>query len=347
VHGCLIALLLLVPAAEGRIGGRVVDAARGGAPAAGAEVYLQVKLEDRFEVIGHAAADPEGRFLFEGLPLDPDLVYLPGASRDGVVYPGPRVRVSPERPEVGVVLEVTGSTGGPSPLVLRRFEAVLTREPGALRVAETLDIENPTPVTYVGGTARDAEGASAPATLRLHIPPEFERITFAEEFYGRQFAIREEQPETSLPWTPGRRVLRYVYVVPDDGSLRAWSRALDLPCDHTTLTVVGAEAISNLGEGTRTADGARHFTSSAGTLPAGHALRVALERPATAPGFDPRLLTLAALAAAIAGTIVAIARSRRPTPTPAPGVAPAPARPHATAATRPRGTTGAPRCSDR
>jgi hypothetical protein len=325
VLAALITLGLLTPAgagpAEGTIGGRVVDAARGDAPAAGADVYLQVRLEDRFEVIAHAQADPEGRFLFEGLPLDPSLVYLPGAGRDGVVYPGPRVTVSPERPAAGVVLRVSGAAGGPSPLVLRRFEAVLTPGPGALRVAETLEIENPTAATYIG------DGEAAP-TLRLHVPPEFERITFAEEFHGRQFTIRDRQPETSLPWTPGRRTLRYTYVVPDDGSLRAWTRPLDLPCDAVSVVVHASGATSRLGDGVRDEAGATTFAAT-GPLPAGHALRVDLGRTAAPGWLDARWITLAGLALAIAATSAALARARRRAP-----AAPTPA-PHARRAGRP------------
>jgi hypothetical protein len=55
-------------------------------------------LGRRVRRCGATQSDDEGRFAFAGLPLDEDLIYLPGANLDGIHYPGPRLRLNRRQP---------------------------------------------------------------------------------------------------------------------------------------------------------------------------------------------------------------------------------------------------------
>jgi hypothetical protein len=311
---CLVLATLVTAAPEaddGRIGGRVVNATRGDSPVAGADVYLQTRVDGEFTVVARATTSSEGLFLFEGLPTDQGLIFLPGASRDGIHYPGPRVALTPDRREAQVVVKVHESTTGPSPLVLRDFEVRLVPEPGALRVTERLVIENPEPATYVGPPA---EGGSEPVTLRLGVSPEFERVTFDQEFYGRQFSVAGGALVTGLPWTPGRRELRYTYVLRNDGRSHVWTRPLDLPCQHVRLSVStdAPDGVScSLGAPGRSHDGTVTFETDGRPLPSGLVVKVDLGRLPVPAMTYARWGVLGLLVVAIAGSSLVAARRRR------------------------------------
>ncbi|HKI18121.1 MAG TPA: hypothetical protein VKA15_09580, partial [Isosphaeraceae bacterium] len=92
-------LLLAQPqTGEGSIGGLVLNTSRGEAPVESADVLLRVRIDGEFVAVARATADRDGRFRFEGLPLDQGLVYLPGANRDGVHYSGTRILLSADQP---------------------------------------------------------------------------------------------------------------------------------------------------------------------------------------------------------------------------------------------------------
>lgn len=218
----------------GSISGVVVNACQDNRPVAGAEVVLRVLLDGQFVVAAETTADERGHFRFEPIPADEDYVYLPGANHDGVHYPAARIRLQPQLPHAQVQLPVHETVADPNPLVLRDHHVSIRSEHNAIHVTETLEIENPTLKTYVG-RAKQAGGRAA--TLRLAIPDNFRRVTFDQEFYGRQFTVIENQLVTDIPWTPGRRTLKLSYVLPADSSPRSWQRLLDLPCRSLRIDV--------------------------------------------------------------------------------------------------------------
>jgi hypothetical protein len=298
---------------QGSIGGTVVNASDGRLPAGGAEVVLRVKVDDQLAIAAETIADARGRFLFEPLPVDADLQYLPGANRAGVHYPGKSVRLTPERAHASVELAVHDAVAEPNPLVARRHEIVVRSEPGALRVTETIRVDNPTSTSYVGQAVCDG---AEPVTLRLAIPSDFERVTFDEEFFGRRFSQADGKLVTGIPWTPGERELTFTYLLRNEQRHRLWARPLDLPCSHVRVSVFTdepGEVSCNLGPGSsqRRGETTLEFESVGKTLPAGYVVRLemgCLPVPWMAYG---RWLALVALVGLIAGTsMVTIGRGR-------------------------------------
>jgi hypothetical protein len=304
-------LLAQGPAGEGRIAGLVVNSSRGKAPVESADVYLQLRIDGEFYPVARTSAGRDGRFLFEGLPLEKGLVYLPGAAQDGIHYPGPRIRLTEDRPSADVVVTVQDVITEPDPLLIRDWSIVLEPQPGALRVTETLSIENPEPRTYVG---QIPDGGAEPVTLRLGIPSDFERVTFSKEFYGRQFALIDGKLVTTLPWTPGQRELQFSYVVRNERSSRTWTRPVDLPCEHVRLIVCKADGDGlscNLGAASPGGDGTVTFESNGHLLPAGYTIRVELSRIQVSMMVYARWVILALLVLVIAVSCLRMTRRRR------------------------------------
>ena len=137
-------------------------------------------------------------------------------------------------------------------------------------------VNNPSNVCYVGTAAKEGE---EPVTLRLAIPSSFERTTFAKEFYGRRFTFTEGNSVTGIPWTPGKRELKFTYVVPNRERQSLWERPLDLPCDHVRVSVqtpMPDGVFCNLNRGKGGKNGTLVFESSGRVLPAGYKIRLEL-----------------------------------------------------------------------
>jgi hypothetical protein len=266
------------PQPHGSIGGVVLNATRGGTPVPQADVALRIRAGGQLALLRETKSDAEGRFFFPHLPVGRDFRYLPGATRDGVHYPGPAIVLTTQHSHAIVELTVNDAVAGPCPLIIRRQRVSLYPEPGLLRVEESLLIDNPSASCYVGVTTSDN---AAPVTLRLGIPADFSTITFNDDFFGRRFSLVGGKLVTGIPWTPGSRELKFTYVLRNSQRSSAWERSLDLPCEDLRVEVhteTPDEIGCSLPKSVTKAAGIVSFQSAAAALPAGQPIRVQLGR---------------------------------------------------------------------
>lgn len=311
-----------LPTVEGAISGQVVNRSFEKPVPCAATVVLCVRTAGQLVPCRETTADAQGRFCFDHLPVGDRYMYVAGANREGVHYPGPRVILSTTEPRTVVELGVHDAVAQPNPLVIRHYDILICPEPGAVRVTESLLIDNPTSTCYVGEAA--AAGAE-PVTLKLSIPADFERATFREEFYGRRFYVTDAKVATSIPWPPGQRELRFTYVLPNAQSHRVWERSLDLPCDKVCLRVHTArpdEVACELPAGPTEAKAEVAFQSQGRTLPSGHVLRVTLGRLPVPWMVYARWLAAGSLGILVAGAGCIAVRRRRQEPAAVTTVAP-------------------------
>ena len=266
------------PAVAGTILGTVANTSTGTPVPCQVSVVVLLQVKDQFVPFRETISDKQGRFRFERLPVGDGIVYMAGATRHGIFYPGPRFRLTDLQPIARAALSVCDAVASPSPLVLKKMDVTIRPETGLLKVTESLLVENPSHACYVGQAAHD--GAD-PVTLELSIPPEFERTTFDQEFFGRRFAVVNNKVVTSVPWPPGRRKLRYTYVLRNTQEVSQWKRPLDLPCSDVTIRVEGKSPNEVRCESLRRAtsdEKAVVFESAGQELPVGQVLQVELGR---------------------------------------------------------------------
>lgn len=298
----------------GVIRGRVVNMSQRELPCAGAEVILRALVDGEFSPVAKTVTDAEGNYRFEGLPVGSEYLYLPGANREEIHYPGRRVGLTRGHPAAYVTLEVRDTVADPSPLVIRQHEIVIGTEPGAVHVVEAMLVDNPTATTYVG---RAKTEGMVPVTMRLNIPADFERITFEKEMFGSQFHVIDGKLVTGIPWTPGQRWLRFTYTLPAAAIHGVWQRPLDSPCESIRVRVKHSRPEETACDLPPVADGSpgeNVFQSSAGVLPAGHVIRVQLGHVALPWTVYARWAALFLLAGLIAGTAIVLRRPRRSPP---------------------------------
>ena len=232
----LLVLALSQPGTQvtGTIDGVVLNASQENTPVAQAEVILQVQMEGEFAPVEKTETDWLGRFHFDNLPVGPDALYLPGATRDEIFYPGRRIELSANQRTAHLNVAVRDTIRQPDPLVIREHEVVMRPEAGVLQVVEAMLVDNPSDQTYIGNGAPDAKMIP---TFHLGIPSDFSRLTFEKEFFGRQFHLIDGQVLTTIPWTPGQRWIRFTYSIPNDESRRVWEHRFDVPCEHAVIRV--------------------------------------------------------------------------------------------------------------
>jgi hypothetical protein len=267
-----------------------------------------------FDVAQITTTDSHGRFQFEHLPLDAAIGYVPGANRGEIHYPGPRLSLSAERPDAQVKIVVYEPSTGPNPLVLEQHDIVVRSKASALEVTEAMLIHNPATMSFVG---QPTQGSHSGGTLQLAIPSNFERVTFAKEFYGRRFSLVNGKLLTDIPWPPGRRRLRFTYVLPKAKGPVVWQRPVDLPCSFLRLTVVTDkpdEVRCDLKAERLTSAHQVTFTSTGMRLPAGREIQLQLGPVAVPMMAYGRWTALALLGVLVGGTGAALLRAWQPEP---------------------------------
>jgi hypothetical protein len=209
----------------GTIEGVVLNGSRSGEPIADAEVHLRAGVSGFFEPVDKTNTDTFGKFSFQNIPFDSTITYLPGANHQGVHYPGQRVRFDAINKVAHVKIVAYDAVLSRSPLSVERHDIDIEVGKRVLAITEALLISNRSRSTYVGET----KGDEAPITLRLSVPPNFDRVTFDSEFCGRRFRIVDHQLLTDMPWPPGKRELKFTYRMPIEESGGEFIRPLDLP----------------------------------------------------------------------------------------------------------------------
>jgi hypothetical protein len=198
-----------------------------------------------------------------------------------------------------VKLTAYDAVSAPNPLVADSHEIELQIQHGALAVTETLWINNPSLTTYVGES-----GDGAPMTLSLSIPDGFERVTFHDEFNGRHFKLRDNLLYTDIPWTPGKREVKFSYLLPVEDTKLMLEWSVSLPCTRYRLSVRGENADRfecNLPRVAGQEPGTVVYESSE-QVPAGHTLTVQLGQLPAPWTVHLRWLALAVLVGLIALT---------------------------------------------
>jgi hypothetical protein len=310
--GLMVAIVISMSAqsnvdATGTIQGVVLNGSQGGEPVANAEVHLRAGVNGIFEPVGKTNTDSFGRFSFEDVPRDPTIIYLPGANRDGVHYPGQRVRLDAANKVAQVRITAYDAVRSVSPLAARRHDIDIDVEKHVLAVTETLLISNRSKKTYVGEKLDD-DGL---VTLRLSIPPDFDRVTFDSEFIGRRFRIINHQLVTDMPWPPGERVLKFTYRVPIDVGAGQFHRPIDLPTTNLRIEAQahGQQVTCNVSS-SEVVDGHTIFAAKDRELPIGHTIKLQIGNRPIPWMLYGRWGSLAILATLVLGTVL-VSRLRK------------------------------------
>lgn len=330
-----------LPEGDGAISGVAVNGTDGQSPLAAAQIVLRANRDGAFVPVAETTAGADGRFTFAGLPIADGLIYLPGVNRQDVHYPGPRVRLTRDKPAARVRIIAYDAAESPSPLVCRRCEIDVETAEGYVEITETHRIANPGLTAYVGEKPADRP----PVTLRLSLPRGLDKVTFDREFDGRNFLLHNSDLLTDLPWPPGEREVRFVYRLPAEQRHITIQRALDLPTERVTVRVRSDDlerVACNLPAAAGPGDDARLFAHSGQPLPAGHPIELRLGALPVRIEVYARWAAAGVLGVFIVGALWSAARRNHPSQTETPAPASIDERPPAARKRRRRGRSTSP-----
>ena len=319
----ILAALVIGPALaqpEGwSLEGMAVNATQNGKPLVEAEVILRAGVEGSLQIVAQTKTDRAGHFVFDKLPARPELIFFAGVNHQGIHYPGSRIHLSSGASPSALKLTAFDVVTSPNPLTADFHEVDVEIKKGALEVSETLSINNPSLATYVGEPGSE----SSPTTLSLSIPDGFERVTFANEFNGRHFKLRDKRLVTDIPWTPGKREVKFTYHLPAEDGKRVLEWSVNLPCSRYRVCIQGENADRfecNLSRLASPDQATIVFESSEPTMPANHIVKLELAKLPTPWIVYLRWSALAVLAGLILVTagfrITRRANSKSDTPLP-------------------------------
>jgi hypothetical protein len=299
--------------------GVAVNATQNGKPLVEAQVILRAGEEGSLQIVAQTKTDRAGHFVFDKLPARPELIFFAGVNHQGIHYPGSRIHLSSGASPSALKLTAFDVVTSPNPLTADFHEVDVEIKKGALEVSETLSINNPSLATYVGEPGSE----SSPTTLSLSIPDGFERVTFGNEFNGRHFKLRDKRLVTNIPWTPGKREIKFTYLLPADDIKRVLEWSVNLPCTRCRLCVRGENADRfecNLPRLAGPDQATIVFESSEPTMPADHTVKLELTKLSTPWSVYLRWSAMAVLAGLILVTasfrIIRKANSKSDTPLP-------------------------------
>lgn len=270
---------------KGVLAVRVVQGTGGGPAVGGEEVEVILFHRDSpIKQIKSSVGD-QGVLMLTDLPVGIGIRPLVRVKHAGVVYQdaGPEMDAANPKASMDVtVYEVTDDT--PQWKVLMRHVATAT-SPAGIDVAETLVVENPADMTWMGGPA-DEQGRRA--TVTLNLPRGAANIQLIQGFHGWCCTAYESgELRVQMPLMPGKATYRFAYEVPITEGAVDLRSAAPVVVDHAAYFVPEAVSLGELAllreAGTDTMGDQRVRLLQAQGVPGGQAVGLVLTGLATAP----------------------------------------------------------------
>lgn len=230
---CLLAAPAVVVAQdEGIIEGQVMNGTAD-APeesVAGLEVALYRVIDESRELMTSTISDGGGRFRFEGLATDADIVYRFELEYQGIVY-GAEGAFPSGNTVLHVVATIDETTSSDDSIVVDRHHLILDFASDAVILRELYIFNNVGDRIYVG------EGGT---TLRFSLPDNAADVSFADSETGADFVVTEEGLAFMRRVPPGETQILYSYSVPYDGRELMLRRGTLYPTGNVDLLVANA-----------------------------------------------------------------------------------------------------------
>ncbi len=223
-------------AGTGVISGTVVFGADGIQPIDGSIVLLDAYMG--FEPVAQftSTLNADNTFVFEGLAVDPNIVYLASVASDGLTYSSAMLSLTPERSTTSATITIYGATDSAENIRINLAHWILDAQPGALVLAQIYLVGNEGDRTFVG---RTVEGVNVPVTVGFDIPAEAQEITFQNGALGNRFRRVGNLIYDTMPVTPGDSTQQIIvqYVIPLAGTSFDLRQELLYPVDSLSTLV--------------------------------------------------------------------------------------------------------------
>ena len=238
----LAALLLLgaiAPAAaepsDGTIVGQIVNRTAGGSATSGASVILVAFGRKEQAPLGQrtALADADGRYLFDGVDRDPNVVYITLARFQGVTYPADQPFQLAEQASYQADIAVYDSTSADDAIQLERLNLlVVGADQGVVQLMQMGALVNSGDRTFVTANPQDQALARA---IKFALPNGALGVQMQAGFSDQDVTAGVGGIQVTSPVLPGRHEFALSFQLPYQGSTA--DVTLQLPYPTTTYNV--------------------------------------------------------------------------------------------------------------
>jgi 5-hydroxyisourate hydrolase-like protein (transthyretin family) len=271
---------------------------------AGLEVALYQWVGESAELVTTTISDDDGRFRFEGLATDEDIVYRFELEYQGIVY-GAESSFPSGDTALHVVATIHEITSSDESLVVDRHHMILDFDSDVVVFRELYIFNNVGDRIYAG-----ADGI----TLRLSLPEGAADITFEDAETGADYVLTQDGLAFVGLVPPGEKQVLYSYSVPYDGSQLTLRREILYPTSNLDLLAanvgVQVEASQLTYEGLTAAGDDTYMHFAAENVPSGTAIELQLsgapQGGATLPSMESSMVAALREAAPAMAVVLAV-----------------------------------------
>jgi hypothetical protein len=320
----VLALLSVVPVSaqtnDGSISGQVVNKTAGGGPVGGASVRLVTFGRQEAAPLGQRTTQsaPDGRFSFDQLDRDPNLIYVPFVRYADVNYRPDNLAQLSDQASLQLDVAVYESTTDDRAIQLDQLGLVLVGgDQGMLQFMEMGALSNTGDRTFVTANPQDQAAAHG---IRLPLPTGALGIQMQSGFTNQELTSGIGAVQVTTPLVPGRHEFAMSFQLPYTGS--AADLSMQLPYPTATYTVYAPDAgmrvnSAALADGGPMVLGDQSFRAYRASNVAGATVvPVQLSGLGSSSIADPtvlEILTLIVVLCIVGGGAVLITRRARPT----------------------------------
>lgn len=176
----------------------------------------------------------DNTFVFDGLDVNPELVYLATVVVDGLTYSSSLMTLTPEQPQAEAPITVYGVTDDPSGIRLSRVNWIVDVRPDALLLAQIYLFRNDGERAFVG---QAVEGVETAVTVGIDVPPDAQEITLQGGVLGGRFRRVGNIIYDTLPVIPGESAQQIIvqYAIPVSGDAYTLAQKLLYPVDSLSM----------------------------------------------------------------------------------------------------------------
>ena len=216
--------------------GQVIQGSAGGADVAGIQIELDAYMG--FEPIANftSTVAADGAFVFEGLDLSPEIIYMASAYYGDIGYSSQPLNFTPDTAVLDTEMTVYETTDDPSGLILSRMHWIVDSQPGFLIVGQIATYGMQGDRTFVGAPV---DGLTDPGTVAMFVPPAAQEISFQSGALGGRFQQVGDRIYDTSPVAPGDSTRQIImrYVIPYDGTQVTVEQEMFYPVQDFTLLV--------------------------------------------------------------------------------------------------------------
>jgi hypothetical protein len=240
----LLALLSVAPVSaqtnDGSISGQVVNKTAGGGPVGGASVRLVTFGRQEAAPLGQRTTQsaPDGRFSFDQLDRDPNLIYVPFVRYADVNYRPDNLAQLSDQASLQLDVAVYESSTDDRAIQLDQLGLVLVGgDQGMLQFMEMGALSNTGDRTFVTANPQDQAAAHG---IRLPLPTGALGIQMQSGFTNQELTSGIGAVQVTTPLVPGRHEFAMSFQLPYTGF--AADLSMQLPYPTATYTVYAPDA---------------------------------------------------------------------------------------------------------